>query len=330
MMRALLLCLALIAPSLIADQARADVAEVIAHRITPGFAAFQTEAEALARAAETDCAAVGLRAPWGRVYDAWMGVQHFRFGPSEEKGRSLAALYWPDPKQIGARQLKEMQAKADPALITPEGMAQVSVAAKGLGGLERLLYGPAYTPESYDCALVRAMSADLATQAQDLVTAWQGYAPLLLRPSADGPYKTPEEVRQVLFTQLVTGLEYNALSRLGRPLGTFEKPHPERAEAWLSERAQPNLVASLTALSGLSTDLLPLDKKAPLTEAAISRAITLAGALPDPSLALVGEPMGRLKVEIVQQAVQAAHDAAEAEIGPSLGVAAGFNSADGD
>jgi hypothetical protein len=44
----------------------------------------------------------------------------------------------------------------------------------------------------------------------------------------------------------------------------------------------------------------------------------------------VADPSGRLRIEIVQQSVRAARDAALAEIGPSLNVSAGFNSADGD
>ena len=37
------------------------------------------------------------------AFDAWMGVQHLRFGPSEVDGRSLSIAFWPDPKGSGAR-----------------------------------------------------------------------------------------------------------------------------------------------------------------------------------------------------------------------------------
>jgi hypothetical protein len=110
-------------------------------------------------------------------------------------------------------------------------------------------------------------------------------------------------------------------------LGTFDKPRPERAEARLSGRSQRNVVLSLQALRGLAASLSP---QATTTLAAFDRAIALAEGLSDPVFAGVDDPQARLKVEILQQAVQGARDAALAELAPSLGVDIGFNSADGD
>ena len=67
-----------------------------------------------------------------------------------------------------------------------------------------------------------------------------------------------------------------------------------------------------------------------MTRAAFERVATLLEKLDDPDFAGVADPSGRLKIEILQQAVIAAGDAAEAEIGKAFGVSAGFNSADGD
>jgi predicted lipoprotein len=88
-----------------------------------------------------------------------------------------------------------------------------------------------------------------------------------------------------------------------------------------------NVRQSLAALRRFASVLSP---GAAQTDAAFARAEGLAAALPDDALARVDDPQVWLKVQILQQAVHAARDAAMAEIGPALGVGLGFNAADGD
>lgn len=314
--------------------AAADTPEAISDHILPGYSEFARTSTALAEAAAQDCAADTLRAPWNAALDAWMGVAHLRLGPAEEGGRALAITYWPDPKATGARQTAAMLKAADPTVATPEGLAGASVAARGFYALERLLWGAPYGPNDYACALVQGLSADLAAMADDLMQEWGqpgggGYADQLLNPRDDGSsrFLSADESRQALFTQLIAGLEFNADQRLGRPLGSFDKPRPERAEALASGRALRNVTLSLVALRDLARALAG---ELPATEAAFERAISLAEGLDDPTLAGVADPAGRLKVEILQQAIRAAQDTALAEVGGVLGVGVGFNSADGD
>lgn len=318
----------------LASPALADVPEVISKHVLPGYAAFTKASAELATAAEADCAADNLKDAWNATFDAWLGVAHLRMGPVEEQGRALAIAYWPDPKNIGGRQLDAMLAKADPALLTPQGMAQVSVAARGLFGMERLIYGEgAKISDAYACDLRKALARDLASMAAATEAGWTGgYADLVLTAGAEGNtvFLTASEGRQALFTQLISGLELDADTRLGRPLGTFDKPRPERAEALASGRSLRNVTLSLTALRAMAEALVQGLGEIPQTEAAFDRALDLAGKLDDPSFAGVADPSRRLKVEILQQAIQATRTAAESEIGTLLGVSAGFNSADGD
>ena len=314
--------------------AAADTPEAISDHVLPGYAEFTRTSAALAETAVQDCRAEALRDPWNAAFDAWMGVAHLRLGPAEDEGRALAIAFWPDPKGSGARQTDAMLEAADPALATPDGLAGASVAARGFYALERLIWGAPYAQGDYACVLAQGLSADLAKMADDLVQAWGqpgagGYADQLLEPGADGNsrFLTADESRQALFTQLITGLEFNADQRLGRPLGSFDKPRPDRAEALVSGRALRNVTLSLHALRDLARALAG---ELPATEAAFERAITLAEGLDDPTLAGVADPAGRLKVEILQQAIRAAQDTALAEVGGVLGVGVGFNSADGD
>ncbi len=319
--------------ALCATSVMADVPEAISKSVLPGYEGFAAAATRQAEAARRDCNSEALTEAWHTAFDAWLGVAHLRLGPSEENGRALAIAFWPDPKAIGARQIEAMISRADPAFLEPDGMAQVSVAARGLFGLEKLLYDEALAGGDYACGLRRALSADLAAMAADLKAGWsESYADLLLSAGAAGnaTFLSTDEARQALFTQLVSGLEFNADQRLGRPLGSFDKPRPERAEALASGRSLRNVTLSLEALRTLARALAQGFGEIPQTEAAFERALTSASALDDPVFAGVSEPGGRLKVEILQQNVRLIHEAVLAEIGGLLGVSAGFNAADGD
>ncbi|MEO0388878.1 MAG: peptidase M75, partial [Pseudomonadota bacterium] len=60
------------------------------------------------------------------------------------------------------------------------------------------------------------------------------------------------------------------------------------------------------------------------------RALDRANALDDPVFAGVTDPPGRLRVEVLQQSVDAIRQVLRQEVGPTLGITAGFNALDGD
>ncbi|WP_137113039.1 imelysin family protein [Rhodobacter sp. SY28-1] len=307
--------------ALLTAPATADTASVVQDHSRPGFAAFAEAAQSLAAIESCDPAA--LRPAFNATFDAWMQVAHLTLGPAEEDGRGLAVLFWPDPKGSGW--------KAQRALLdsppTAEDMAQHSVAARGLPALERLLY-PIETLATDPCPLIRVTADDLATTATALNAAWGPYGDLLLTAGQPGNtrFLKPEEATQALFTQLATGLEALADRRIGRPLGTFDKPRPDLAEAHASARSVRNIALSLAALRDLA---LTLDPDSPKTLAAFDHAIALAEGL-DPDIDRITDPQGWLKLEILQQAVRSTRDTVVAELGPALGVELGFNSQDGD
>jgi len=322
MIRTLALCLCLATPVL------ADFPETVRGHILPGYAAFADATRALAGTADMSCDVDGLRPAYQAAFDAWLGVSHLRFGPVEQGGIGLAIAYWPDPKGSGARAQTALLT-GDPAALLPAAFADQSIAARGLFALERLLY-PANPTPADPCALIRATTTDLARVAGVENDAWVGgYADTVLTAGEAGntTYLSRPEVRQTLFTQVIAALEFDLDLRLGRPLGTFERPFPERAEAVPGGRSQRNLILSLSALRAMIETLTP---DVPLTMAAFDHAILLVQGLDDPVFAGVADPQKRLKIEIVQQAIAALRDTALAELGPELDVGIGFNAADGD
>ncbi len=323
-MRAALTALCLLLPV----PAVADVAEVVGDHILPGYDRMVEETAKLANLASETCDSEVLAPAFHSAFDAWMGVQHIHIGPAEEEGRNLAIAFWPDPKGLG-RKAQLALLTGDPAKLEPQAFAEQSVAARGLMGLERLLWPEAPLPAD-PCPLIRATASDLFRLAAEIRIGWTGgHADLLLTAGADGntAYLSQEEARQALFTLVVTGLEHLRDQRLGRPMGTFDKPTPERAEARASGRSLRNVELALVALRQMVEDL---SGAAPKTLAALDRATGLASDLDDPTLAGVANPTGRLKIEVLQQAVEAARLAAVAELGPALGVGLGFNAQDGD
>jgi len=313
---------------LLATPARADVATVIDDHILPGYQAFASASAAFAETAEQSCDHAALLPAYNATFDAWTGVQHLRLGPVETDGRVLAIHFWPDPKGLGTKaQMALLQ--GDAAGLEPERMAEASVAARGLMAMERLLF-PAKPLPADPCPLIRASAQDLARIAAQVLAEWQGgFADLLRQAGAEGNsvYLSEMEARQALFTQLATGMEQITDARLGRPLGTFDAPAPQKAEAIASNRSLRNITLALQAMRAMT---LALDGSAVQSLAAFDSAIAQAAALDDPVLAGVANPMGRLKVEILQQSASAVRAALLAELAVNLGVGLGFNAADGD
>lgn len=327
-----LLALALIC----ASPARADVEQALTAQILPGFARFAEVAEGLASAAQADCRPAAVIPAYHAAFDAWAGVSDLRLGPSETG--ALTVAFWPDDRGFTPRALSDLIAAEDPIGRDPASYAEVSVAARGFLALEMLLHDPAfsgYGPDSYPCALVQTIAADLSQQADALVTGWSGgFAATLRTAGAAGnaTYLTGEEAIRAVYTQILTGLDWTADSRLGRPMGTFDRPRPRLAEAWRSGRSLRNAVLSSEAAHALAHALAEglVPGGLQQTDAALARVHAAAAAIRDPAFQDIEDPQARLRVEVLQQAVRGLRAAIATEIGASLGIAAGFNAQDGD
>ncbi|WP_010142104.1 imelysin family protein [Oceanicola sp. S124] len=327
---------ALTLPAMLATPAHADLDRAIANHVLPGTAAFASAAGSLAMEAQGDCrAGPALRGAYDTAFDAWLGISHLRFGPLEVDGRVNAIAFWPDKKGFTPRILSGLIADEDPIVDAPEEFHELSVAARGFFALDMLLFDEqfaGYDSDSYSCRLVQAISTDLARMGNEIDAEWRDEAaPLLLSAGEAGntTYLSRDEAVRVLYTALLTGLEFDADQRLGLPLGTFERPRPERAEARRSGRSLRNVEVSLRALEQLARTLMAPDGM-PVTEAAFADALSHVAGLDDPVFAGVEDPSGRLKVEILLQRIQLVRRAVEGEIGAHFGLTAGFNSADGD
>ncbi|HDZ82080.1 MAG TPA: peptidase M75 [Roseobacter sp.] len=319
-------------------ETKADtVRDVITQHILPRYSTLAETSDELAARAQADCSAASeaLRRAYNSAFDAWIAVSHLRFGPSELNNRAFALAYWPDSRGATPKTLAALIADADPAANTPDTFAEISIAGRGFYALEFLLYDDQLSTmgsADYRCALVKAVTADIAAQSRAILDDWQqGYADTLLSPTDTSPYRSTEEVAQELFKALNVGLEFTADIRIGRPMGTFDRPRPTRAETWRSGRSLRNVVLSLNSLEDLALRLSQSDPAlADKFKRAFANAAEIAAQLDDPVFAGAAEPQSRLHIEVLQQAVTKIRTIANTDLGPLLGVASGFNALDGD
>ncbi|MEM8576696.1 MAG: imelysin family protein [Pseudomonadota bacterium] len=323
---AALACL-LAAPAL--TPAWADVVSVLDAHILPGHARLAAQTEALAEAARADCAPESLLSAYHDARDAWVQIGHIQFGPLEESGLALAMDFWPDPRGTVPKTIARLTVDADIDLTDPDAFAEVSAAAQGFSALEWMLFTPQARAEEA-CALTRAIAGGLARKAASLEADWPAFADLMTSAGADGNtrFQSELEAQRALYTALSTGLEFLHDQRLGRPLGTFDRPRPRRAEARRSDRSLRHITLSLGALEELA--VLMGGGDIPQTRAAFAEAKARAAELDDPALQGVADPAQRFRVEVLQQAVRAVQVAVIEEVGRPLGISAGFNALDGD
>lgn len=310
-----------------------DITRIVDAHILPGYQSLASTTAELSDVAQDDCSPENeaLRSAYHQAFDAWISVSHLRFGPSEEEQRGFALYFWPDVRGVTQKTLTTMIVDEDPFVHEADAFPTVSVAVRGFLALEFLLYDPSFqdvgTPE-YRCALLRAIAADTALSSAHILEGWnESHAELMKEAGSNDTYRSEQEALRQAFTALTTGLEFTADARLGRPLGTFDRPRPKRAEARRSGRSLHHVILSLEATRALAA-MISEDDAA--LDALFADAIERANSLDDPVFAGVADPQGRFRVEVLQQSVNEIRRAVATEVGPSLGVEAGFNSLDGD
>ena len=313
------------------------IQRILDTHILPKFERLSRNSQSLSELAAQDCnpKSENLRAAYGAAFDAWVTASHLRFGPTEVEDRAFALAFWPDSRGVTPRSLNELIATQDPVVSNVESYQDVSIAVRGFYAMEFLLFDEAMMEngsQEYQCALIQTISEDIALTAQHITEDWQvRYVAEVQNPSVGGVYHSEDEVLKEYLKALSTGLQFTAEVRLGRPMGTFDRPRARRAEARRSGRSALHVELSLKALRDLAVQLADEDQALVMSlEKGFDRAQRQLAQLGDPVFASVSEPQTRLKVEVLQQSVETIRMIVRDQLGPKLGVAAGFNSLDGD
>lgn len=181
--------------------------QMLERHIRPLYGAFAEKSRALAATLDQGCMQVGrieggvsfaaIKTAFRDAVLSWSRVEHLHFGPAIEANRAEKIVFWPDRQRIGERQVGQILSKSDATVLSPEGLAQKSVAVQGLTALEIVLYGKsgetlfAETAEGkFACGYATAIGANVARMAKDIVTDWADggkFAALWLKPGDDNP-----------------------------------------------------------------------------------------------------------------------------------------------
>ena len=277
---------------------------------------------------------------------AWSALQPLLLGPLAEGNRTWQVQFWPDKKNLVARQVEALL-NSKPGL-TAADLDNASVVVQGLTAYEYLLFDPALDLNNSEqkaryCPLLVAIGEHQQSLAADILASWQskdGMAAQLKNFPNERYAEAPEAVAELLRTQVsaIDGLK----KKLGTPLGRQSKgqPQPYQAEAWRSKASLANLAASLASaeriwLGAEQNGIQALlgsdqDELKQRINAAYSDTRQRLAAAQRPLGELLGDEAGRAELNALYDSLNALHRLHEAELAKALGIQLGFNAHDGD
>jgi predicted lipoprotein len=345
------------------DDYRALNAALVEHYVVPRYRELEAASAELVDVSTRFCDRplprnlAALEAAFNRTMDAWMAVEHLRFGPVEREMRPFRIYFWPDTRDSVGRQVEEALSGDDPVTIDAETIADASVALQGLPALEYLLF----TPESRSmllgggaltarhCALMTAITSNIAAISSGILKEWtegaDAYAATVSNAGAGadaGAYATARDASLEFFQSFHDGLDLIADAKLNPVLGkSADKSRPTLAESWRSGRSLTNIVENLAALerlylgeggegfsrlaieSGSDPELDPLMRRA--FEITLQTARDIDGPLSD----AVADAR-RSDVERLLTQVRALKQIVRTRLADATGLRVGFNASDGD
>ncbi len=254
------------------------VQNVLEKHVIPRVTALKDAAAELAPAVAQVCKTgdEGMReelsGDFRRVVEAWAGVWFLRFGPLEQASRRERFSFWPDPRGIMTRQLRQVLAAKDPGFATAEAVGKQSAAVQGLPALEVILtdkdvpLGPGEASQ-YRCQAAQSLAGNLEAVANDIFTEWTkegGWKDKMLRPGSDNDtYKEPSEAANDVMKSFLMGLQLTGDVLVKPRLDPkFVAASGAFAKSNLSSDYYEQTVASLAALYEVSAieSYLPEDK----------------------------------------------------------------------
>ena len=268
------------APASLAEAPQSHSALVISaleKHILPRVAAVEIAAGPLAgdvkRVCENgdDASREELSGHFRQAVEAWAGVDFLRFGPMLDAGLREKISFWPDPRGILARQLRQFLVSSDVTAVEGGAIAKQSAALQGLPALEVLLtdkdapLAPG-SASAFRCAFALAIAENVAALTHRLHDAWSkasGWKDKMLRTGSDNDtYKDSQESAAEIVKALLVGFQLIGdvqvkprLEAATTLAGPFEKAN-------LSKAYYASSVASLQALYDTVAleDYLPEDK----------------------------------------------------------------------
>lgn len=339
-----------------ADADHAAIAKAsLEQYIRPGYAQLAQGTDVLKQSVAKLCgqpssaALKDTKKAFAATVEAWSVVEPIRFGPVAQQHRFERIFYWPDPKGLGTRQIRDALAKEDKSVTEHTGLVGKSVALQGLPALEYLLYGDgAATLEkggaegAFRCSFAEAVAGNLAGMAKAIVDGWQDGAPYTksyLEPGpANAAYHNPKEVTLELFKTFTAGIEWVRDQKLAKTLGPKpEQARPQLAPFWRSSLSFDNMAGNLVGVRDLFAKggfAQVVHQESAGVENSImfdlDHAIEVLNGMDAPIADAVRNEELRGKLDALRVSLKAASATAGDMISKGAGLSFGFNAMDGD
>lgn len=353
----LLICSARTAEAIPPDAyARVNEA-LVAHHVLPRYERLAGATADLADATANSCGASPgqtalLRDHYHAAMDAWMGVQHLRFGPAELFMRSYRLYFWPQARGKVAKAMAKLV--ASPETPSSDELTEASVAVQGLPAVEYLLYGESGLggDEAGNsraiCKLLAAIAGNMRDMAADIVADWQGgevdYKRSFLQAGPGNTYyQAPADATLDLFKSFHGGLQLIADVKLMPVVGdSIDQARPAMVESRRSQRALRNIIVNLEALeamyvgedgpglSNLVADHAADAKLDDLMHKAFRKTLETARSIEPPLSQVVNSEALRPEADKLLTQVLALKQIVKSRVAAALGLGVGFNALDGD
>lgn len=334
--------------------------EALDQYIRPGYAELAESAAALNQSVGALCkepsaaALKDARRAFAVTVEAWSRVEPIRFGPVAEEHRYERIFYWPDPKGLGVRQLREALTTGDQSVTDSATLAGKSVALQGLPALEYLLYGDdadalaksggeaTRGEAAFRCRFAASIAANVAAMTKAIEQGWQDGAPFTkayLEPGPDNPaYHTPKEVTLELFKTFNAGIEMVRDQKMAKALGAKpEEARPQLAAFWRTGLSFSNMADNLAGARELFAKggfaRVVHDDSAGVEDSILfdlDHAIEVLRGMDKPIAEVVRSEELRAKLEALRVSLKSAATTAGDAIARGAGLTFGFNAMDGD
>ncbi|WP_407332971.1 imelysin family protein [Enterovibrio sp. 27052020O] len=175
---------------------------------------------------------------WTETMKAWQPLAGSNFGNEAAMSLSWKIQFYPDKKNTTGRQLTQLLDNASD--VTPESLADSSVAVQGLGALEWLLFDKANVSAlAARCGVIQAVASRLKQSAIEMEAIWQA-----------NPWETAsQEQRDKDSINVLAGQLDATIKSLSLPMGKPGFPKPYQAQAWRSSQSLALLRSSIEALN---------------------------------------------------------------------------------
>ena len=322
--------------------------------IVPGYAALSAASEELVESMAGLCAAprdgslTAARASFTRVVGAFSRMQLFRVGPARENHRFERLFFWPDRRGRGRRQIEALLAQEDERSLDVSKLREKSVAVQGLPALEYVLFGKGSEglgngDARFRCLQGEAIAGAIERTARRIHRGWtgpRGFGDVMRAAGPANPvYRTHGEVVEDLLGSAAEQLGIVQELKLGRVFRdgpTTAKP--KRAPFWRSGLTLASVRDNVDGVLELLEEgdfgaLLPETEAhlADRTGSELRRAREVLAGLSGGDLpGLLSDPETHRRIAGAASRIGAAASLLGEDFPRVLGLAAGFNSLDGD